>query len=215
VPVAWDDDEPSDAAAIESNCVALLRQLATEAHRRDPPTNAMAQDWHRRVYQGVSLPVPYYAGEFRDSDPEFPELDGYEVAVGPFRAVPATLVPRELANFEASAQAAVDRLDRVIRPGGRPDTALQLQGFVTLCALLHGEWVRIHPFANGNGRTARLWAAWTALRYELPPFVTIKPRPPGNLYELAAISSMQGDHRTAAAAFRQMLDQTLRGIGIS
>ena len=42
----------------------------------------MAQDWHRRIYRNIRAPVPYYAGEIRNSDPDFPELFGYEVAVG-------------------------------------------------------------------------------------------------------------------------------------
>lgn len=78
---------------------------------------------------------------------------------------------------------------------------------MTLCSYAHGEWVRIHPFANGNGRTARLWANWCALRYNLPPFVRLKPRPQGNLYARAAASSMAGDHRSMVAVFAEMLDQ--------
>lgn len=57
---------------------------------------------------------------------------------------------------------------------------------LTLCAYAHGEWIRIHPFANGNGRTARLWANWCALRYGVPPFVKLKPRPEGDLYATAS-----------------------------
>ena len=57
-------------------------------------------------------------------------------------------------------------------------------------AAIHGEWVRIHPFANGNARTARVWAAWIALRYGLPVFVTVKPRPNDAAYAQAAFASM-------------------------
>jgi hypothetical protein len=42
----------------------------------------MAQQWHRDLYQGIDLPVAYYAGEIRDTDQRFPELFGYEVQVG-------------------------------------------------------------------------------------------------------------------------------------
>jgi hypothetical protein len=37
-------------------------------------------------------------------------------------------------------------------------TSKAMRSTLLLAAILHGEWVRIHPFANGNGRTARLWA---------------------------------------------------------
>ena len=79
----------------------------------------------------------------------------------------------------------------------------------TLLAYTHGEWVRIHPFANGNGRTARLWANWCALRYNLPAFVRLKPRPAGNLYANAAAASMSGDHQSMIAVFAEMLDRHL------
>jgi hypothetical protein len=75
----------------------------------------------------------------------------------------------------------------------------------------HGEWVRIHPFANGNGRTARLWANWCALRYGVPPFVRLKPRPAGDLYPTASALSMQGDHQAMVAVFADMLDRHLGG----
>jgi hypothetical protein len=80
----------------------------------------------------------------------------------------------------------------------------ELHGVLTYCASLHGEWIRIHPFANGNGRIARLWANWAGLRYGLPPFVTIKPRP-RHPYAAAAFASMTGDHAVMTAVMQQML----------
>jgi fido (protein-threonine AMPylation protein) len=169
----------------------------------------MAQEWHRQIYQGVSLPVPYYAGEFRDSDSRFPELFGYEVIVGRQPGVESRLVPRELSRFETALQRAVTVLDSVIPVDGRPADAAQLRSVLTLCAYAHGEWVRIHPFANGNGRTARVWANWCALRYGVPPFVRLKPRPEGNLYATASALSMRGDHEPMIAVLADMLDRHL------
>jgi Fic family protein len=210
MPVAWNDDPPGAETAIHKNCAGLLADIAREAATRSAPTVALAQDWHRRIYEGVALPVPYYAGEVRDSDNRFPELVGYEVAVAGLRCTPAAQVPQELSNFEQSAQQAVDGLDAVIAAGQQPKDDRQLSEVITLCAVLHSEWVRIHPFANGNGRTARLWANWAALRYGLPPFVTIKPRPPFPAYAAAGVAGMRGDHQTAIAAFAHMLDLHLQ-----
>ena len=81
--IAWNEDDPRDAAVLVQNLTQVLRQVARQASLRHSPTVAMAQEWHRRVYAGVRLPVPYYAGEIRDSDSRFPELFGYEVSVGP------------------------------------------------------------------------------------------------------------------------------------
>jgi len=140
----------------------------------------MAQTWHRQIYKGARLPVHYFAGEIRDSDVKFPELYGYEVGVGPQRGVDSSLVPQQLASFEEAMKKAVAVMDPAIPAGGNPADPAQLRSVLTLCAYTHGEWIRIHPFANGNGRTARLWANWCALRYGVPPFVRLKPRPEGN-----------------------------------
>lgn len=208
MPRAWNEDPPGSEQQILTNAAAVLREMAAQAGDRHRPTVGMAQDWHRRLYAGVVLPVPYYAGEPRDSDPACPELQGYEVAVGRSRGTPSAQVPAALEDFEARARRAVASLDEAIPTGAKPRDGAQLSGVLALCAVLHGEWVRIHPFANGNGRTARLWANWAALRYRLPPFVAIKPRPL-EPYGLAAMASMGGDHTVTLAAFDQMLRERL------
>jgi Fic family protein len=165
----------------------------------------MAQGWHREMYRSVNVPVSYYVGEIRDSDPRLPELFGHEVAVGPNPGVPSGHVPAQLAKFEGFMAEAVARLDAVVSVGEAPTEAGTLHSVLTLCAVSHGEWVRIHPFANGNGRTARLWANWCAVRYGLPPFVRLRPRPEGEAYAKAASDSMRGDHRATVIVFADLL----------
>jgi hypothetical protein len=104
-----------------------------------------------------------------------PELFGYEVSVGSQRAVESALVPAELSVFEAAMREMVAPLDTAIPVGESPVDVAQLRSVLTLCAYAHCEWVRIHPFANGNGRIARIWSNWCALRYGLPPFVRLSP----------------------------------------
>jgi Fic family protein len=62
--------------------------------------------------------------------------------------------------------------------------------------------VRIHPFANGNGRTARLWANSLAIRYGLLPFIRLRPRTNSG-YAGAGAKAMQGDWEPTAIVFRQ------------
>jgi fido (protein-threonine AMPylation protein) len=205
--VAWDEDRPEDRALIEKNASAILRQIVGEAGLRRSPDVAMAQSWHRQIYEGATLPIWYFAGEIRDSDPRFPELFGYEVAVGATEGVPSDEVSDELDRFELSLRTAVSSLDSLIPVGSKPADVTLVESVVTLCALAHGEWIRIHPFANGNGRTGRLWADWCAVRYGLPPFVRLKPRPSGIAYSQAAARSMLGDHRLAVQAFLGLLEQ--------
>lgn len=117
--IPWNEDDPRDAAAITQNLAYVLRQISLDSHRRRPPTVSMAQDWHRRIYKGVSLPVPYYAGEVRDSDARFPELYGYEVKVGRQRGVDSRLVPLQLAELESAMERAVAVCEAAYRSDDR------------------------------------------------------------------------------------------------
>jgi fido (protein-threonine AMPylation protein) len=209
VPTPWDSDPPGYERQLLLNAAAALRSVLVSSTQRALPTIAVAQGWHRRCYRGIPLPVPYYAGEIRDSDARFPELVGYEVAVGTVPGAPSASVPAELATFERQARIGVSRIDAAIPVGAKPSTNGELAGVITLCALMHGEWVRIHPFANGNGRTARLWANWAAVRYGLPPAVNIKPRPRLAGYNLAAAASMSGHHAVAVAVFGELFRDAL------
>ncbi len=212
MPTAW-EDSPGFESLIEANVRRVLTDIARSSDRREKPTIAQAKRWHRDLYEGLPRPFDYYAGEVRDSDPRFPDLIGYEIDVGGIPGTPSALVPAALEQFEERAQAAVARLDEAIPLSAAPHalSAAQLHGVLTLCAFLHGEWVRVHPFANGNGRTARMWANWAALRYGLPPFVTIKPRP-DQPYGAAAMASMRGEHRVTLAVFAQMLRDCLEDL---
>ena len=209
--VAWNDDPAGSEAQIAANIRAVGAQIYTAAPRREQPSIATARDWHRALYAGVPLPVPYYAGEVRDSDPRFPELIDYEVQVGRLRGVPAAQVPAELKILQTRARNAIAGPDGAIPLGGRPATPLELRAVLLLAANLHGEWVRIHPFANGNGRIARLWVIWVAARYGLPPFIRLKPRPEGLPYTAAALASMSGQHTPMATLLGQMLGDYLYG----
>jgi fido (protein-threonine AMPylation protein) len=205
LPAEWNEDDPRDLRVIQSNLRLIVLQILKEAPERIPPTVALAQSWHRRIYQGVRLPVDYFAGEIRNSDSRFPELFGYEVIVGGHAGVASWEVPSELAALEVGLQQAVSNLDGVIPVGVLPKGTAELHAVLTLCAHAHGEWVRIHPFANGNGRTARLWANWCAARYRLPAFVQLKPRPDNVGYAAAAARSMTGDHWPMVAELVAML----------
>jgi fido (protein-threonine AMPylation protein) len=200
----WNADPPGYELVLEANASALILEIILAAPSRLTPSVSMAQAWHRALYRTVPLPVPYYAGEVRDSDSQFPELFGYEVAVGALPGVSSRLVPGELTRFQTSVGTAVGNLDAGIPVGG-PLGSAELMAVLRLIALVHGEWVRIHPFANGNGRTARVWANWVATRYGLEAFVQLKPRPAHLLYAGAAASLMRGDHSPMVVALHSML----------
>ena len=209
MPVPWTADDSDDRQQMLRNSRRVQEQAATSASRRDAPSVALAQDWHRGFFDGCTLPVPYYAGEIRDSDPSFPELVNYEVRVVAHAGTPARQVPKDLSRFEAQTETAVTALDNQLAPGRGPADIGTLGSILILAASVHGEWVRIHPFANGNGRTARVWANWSLLRYRLPAVVHLKPRPKGDAYAQAALASMTGNHTPMVSVINTMIRERL------
>lgn len=212
LPPPWNEDRRRDRRRIEANTLTVAHQIAGAAPARDAPTLDMARQWHRSVYAGIPVPVPYYVGEFRDSDLRYPDLTTYEVEVGnpPVPGIPCADVNNQLARFELHMQDAVSRLDPAIPGGAPPASGPALSSVLVLCASAHGEWIRIHPFANGNGRTARLWVLWVSSRYGLPPFIRIKPRPEGVKYAAAAAASMHGDHSFMVTVLSDLLAARMR-----
>lgn len=206
----WNDDAPGALAAIIANIGRLWPEVETDALSRPTPATSLALAWHRRIYGGVPVPDPQYVGQVRDSDPNFPCLIDYEVEVGGMPGVPAVDVPDALRAFERGLARATATLDAVIPPNTVPVTPAAVAAVIRLCAYAHGEWIRIHPFANGNGRTARLWANWLAVRYGLPACVLVKPRPAALFYGGAAARSMLGDHGPTEVVFASMLQDAIR-----
>ena len=206
----WNEDNPADLPRIIANIRDLWPAIEADAIARPAPSLAIALEWHRRIYDCVAVPYLDYVGQVRDSDPHHPCLVDYEVSVGTARGVRARDVPAALDAFVRAVTTVVTALDTAVRPGVVVSSPPAVAAIVRLCASAHGEWIRIHPFANGNGRTARVWANWIAVRYGLPPFVRIKLRPDAVLFTGAAEMSMRGDHRPTEAMFASMLDDALR-----
>jgi hypothetical protein len=194
----WDADSPE----LRQNLTRLLEEIADRACLREKPTIELAREWQRRFMQGLAA-EPRYVGAFRGE----PGLERTGVKIGRYRGTPAAKVAGELKRFEEILQAAVAQLDRVL-PVGKDLDADESSAVIDLCAWAHAEWVRIHPFANGNGRTARLWANFLAMRYGLPPFVRLRPRPDDG-YGEAGARAMRGEWEPTAVAFRRMLKRFL------
>lgn len=197
-------DRDEDSPRLRTNLARLLEGIDEAAEQRSTPTVEAARTWHAAAMDGLRVPDPGLVGAFRGE----PGLEHVQVRVGARFAVGSTEVAAALERFEATLQRVVADLDARLPAGREPDVD-ELAAVVDLCAWVHAEWVRIHPFANGNGRTARLWANSIALRYGLPPFVRLRPRPDGGGYGEAGEKAMQGDWRPTAVVFRRLLDVTL------
>jgi len=198
--VDWDDDTPQ----LRSNLAKVFGRVRDEALSRKPLTIEVARGWQLDIMNGLVPPDPNRVGRFRGEA----GLETYDVEVGGLPGAPAPEVAAELSRFDRKLRLILAELDSLIQPG-QDLTADNLEAVLTLCAWAHSEWVRIHPFANGNGRTARLWVNSLAMRYGLPPFLRIRPRP-GDGYGRVCAAAMQGDWRPTAALFRQMYIKSLR-----
>jgi Fic/DOC family len=196
----WDDDSPQ----LRSNLAQVFGRVRDEALRREPLSVEVARGWQCDIMNGLVPPDPGLVGRFRGEV----GLERYDVQVGRLPGTPAPRVAAELAEFDRKLRLAVSELDSLLKPG-QDLTADDVAAVLTLCAWAHSQWIRIHPFANGNGRTARLWVNSIAMRYGLPPFLRIRPRP-GDAYGRVSAAAMQGDWRPTIALFRQMYTESLR-----
>ncbi len=195
----WDET----SLQLQQNVVFLLTRISLLAPKRELPSLQTAQVWHRDLLQGLSVPSESFRGAFRGA----PGLENLDIQIGTDVGVAARDVAVELSRFESKLHTLLSELDAAV-PHGKSPTAKQLGAILDLAAWVHAEWVRIHPFANANGRIARLWANSVVMRYGLPPFLPLRPRP-GTAYEEAASAAMRGDWRPTAIVFRDQFFQAV------
>ncbi len=196
----WDDDSPQ----LQENLFKLSECTGRHAKLRKPLTLAEIKSWHVDLMKGLTTDSPAYVGAFRGE----PGVN-VNVVVRPNPGVDKARVAHAVDQFQRFLQRRIHALDAEIAPGADPGTTALFNEVVALCAWAHAEWVRIHPFVNGNGRTARLIANCIAERYGLPPFVQLRPRPGGG-YGSAGAKAMQGDWKPTVSLFHELLKQYLR-----
>jgi Fic family protein len=193
------DDWDADSAQLEQNLLIALETIRDNARRRTALSLETARQWHAESLRDLAVPDARYVGGFRGE----PGLEKVQVHVGRRFGVAARDVASALAAFERTIQPVITRLDALI-PADTDPNADQLAAILEVCAWVHAEWIRIHPFANGNGRTARLWVNSIAMRYNLPPFLRLRPRPDAG-YGNAGAEAMRGNWQPTIAVFRQLL----------
>jgi hypothetical protein len=192
---AWDADNPQ----LQQNLATVRVTILRDAEKRVVPTVAAARVWQKTMMAGLTVPDPLYVGRFRGES----GLENCQVRIGSALGVPPADVADELQQFETRLHAAVSALDQKYPVGVDLDTD-GLAAVIDLAAWAHAEWVRMHPFANGHGRTARVWANLILVRYGIPPAVRLRPRPGGG-YGAACARARQGDWQPTALVFRVMV----------
>jgi Fic/DOC family len=199
----WDED----SAQLRANLMEVWRDAAA----RRSVTLDTVKEWHRRTMRGLDIPEAAdlnvtpadLIGEFRGP----PTLRHVVVEIGGRRGVAPDQVAVQCEVFidtlrqlldQLDGMLPVDQLDRLDADGRR--------AVAEAAAWAHSEWVRIHPFANGNGRTARLLGNAILVRYGLPPVFRLRPRPAGS-YAFAATASMDSDHLPMADYVVDQIDR--------
>ena len=198
----WDEDSPRLWANLDRVADLVIKDATAGAM----PSIDMARGWHRMMMQGLEIPgdAPR-AGMFR-GDPDAPV---WPVKIGGVRCPRCEYVAALLERFEAKLRSDIAALDKKY-PRVEDLDAAGIHAALGLAAWAHAEWVHIHPFANGNGRTARAWANFVLRRFGIPPAIKLRPRPDGN-YSAAAAASMVGDLDPTIRVFISMIREAITG----
>lgn len=141
----------------EARCAQILEDLAQGrlsfiVHAKD------SRPVHFQMFEGMTNPGDEcFAGHYRGE--AFAQLVGYRcyVPMDPRVGVEPALVATELDRFAGHVDLALDAVSRIQTDKSREELVVRTIGIA--CALLV-EFLRIHPYANGNGHIARfiVWA---------------------------------------------------------
>lgn len=122
----------------------------------EPLTVGLMCSFHRVLFGGVRG----HAGKHRTSD-----FGAEHLTFGPIRSLHRRDVLRAL---ELLAQRTRRRLE-VDFPEGSAFDSESLQARIQLVAEFHAEFIRIHPFEDGNGRVGRALMSYLLVRLGLLP----------------------------------------------
>lgn len=143
---------PTDQERLSRALLSLTREVAAA-----PPeelSGALLQAWHRRLSADLDVMEP---GRYRVSD----------ITFGSFFGARAADIQGEMARWLSGSQATLSDLTAAWATGGLTEPGAQ--GVLRHATWMHAELLRLHPFADGNGRLARLVQAWVCFRFGLHP----------------------------------------------
>jgi fido (protein-threonine AMPylation protein) len=144
--------------------------------------------WHDLLFRDF-VPLPYYAGNFRQDDPHRPCLR-VNVAVGGIAGTPYEFTPAAMQRLFGDVQSSLHDLETDWARLTPRDRAISV---AIATGDLVGSFIRIHPFINGNGRISRLLWMWALFRFGVPAQFVIFPRPAPPYAHLMA-EAMKGNY---------------------
>jgi hypothetical protein len=191
---AWEyNGLPQRQAVLTAAAADLLADLMTAAI----DSLAIACDTrpaHERLFRQLTPPgVDYYAGHYRGE--AFYCLEEYTVQVphDPRVGAPPDRVASEMAQMSSFILQRLLLLDIAVRDP-KLTAGRRVQLAVAIAACVFELFLRIHPYANGNGHAAR-FCVWAILgRYGLwPRKWPIEPRPTDPPYTPAIVEYRNGN----------------------
>ncbi len=202
-PPPW-PEHPDDTKVIARNVARLDAEIQAQPGSREAFTLALPLQWHTQIHAGCThVPVPEYVGHYRGS--ALPHLENCPVFFGPFTGNAAGEVARELSAFENGLQGTLTRLDAAL-PDAAAATPSRLNVVLEAMASHYATWLRIHPFADGNGRTARILANWVMVRYWQPLILPGRPTLDAGSLHVATTPAIQSkDYRLLVIHLRKRL----------
>ena len=178
----WEYEHSPNHALVALRCIEFLKALRS-GHVVHKATLLDTRGEHGKIFLGTTpARCNYFAGHYRGEGYRCLEFYGVKVAADPRVGADPRRVVYEMANLStviinpglAALKAAFECPDSRISPEQK------LHYLVVFCCKVLEEFLRIHPYANGNGHTGRLivWVLLAAHGYwpqrwpldESPPY---------------------------------------------
>ena len=151
---------------------------------------------HEEFFLELTPPgFEYYAGHYRGED--FLCLRAYQVTVGsdPRVGFAASVVPEEMSHVARRMRSGMGGLDAAHRyPHAQIPADIKLLHTVMFACQILELFLRVHPYANGNGHVGR-FLVWAILgRYGYwPRQWSVEPRPPDPPYTQLIVEYRNGN----------------------
>lgn len=162
------------------------------------PVDTFARDTrpiHGHLFDGLSpVGYSYYVGTYRGSHQKCLRTYDVEVPSDPLVGTPASKVFSEITRLGTAIVRMTVDIESALATGALADKNLRSIAVVRLACDAFVRFLTVHPFADGNGHTARalLWLILFQFGYK-PDNWTIDPRPPFPAYPSLIAQHRRGD----------------------
>lgn len=164
-PIEWDyAKHPDRANLLPPRIATVLEEIAMKT--LDGVAFVLdSRSVHERLFAGLVLAgqPDYFAGHYRGED--YPHLKGYTVGIqgNPSVGAPPNLVAQEMKRFQVGVRHYLRQFDTAA--ARVQDRSKKLLTVVPFAAHVFSEFLRIHPYANGNGHIGRIMLVALMMRY--------------------------------------------------